>query len=145
MKNNLGILGKFLNYETISYVIAGVMTTAVDYVIYIIVNEALKNGGMAVSSSATAASAVSWLCAVFFAYIVNKLIVFKNLSFKPSYLLKECCSFFAARVISGIITLIMIWGMTGPLNMNEYIAKIFTSVVNLVFNYAASKIFIFKK
>ena len=138
------IKNKVLNYETISYVIVGVLTTAVDYVVYIIVNEALKGNGLEVSVSATAASVVSWLAAVLFAYITNKLIVFRNYSFKPSYLIKEMTSFFAARGISGLITIAMIWIMTGPLAINEYIAKIFTSVFNLVFNYVASKIFIFK-
>ena len=60
------IKNKVLNYETISYVIVGVLTTAVDYVVYIIVNEALKGNGLEVSVSATAASVVSWLAAVLF-------------------------------------------------------------------------------
>lgn len=139
------IKNRIFNYETISYVIVGVLTTAVDYIVYIAVNEALKSQGLAVSESATAASAVSWFAAVLFAYITNKLIVFKNFNFRPSYLIKEMAGFFAARGISGLITLIMIWVMTGPLSLNEYIAKIFTSVFNLVFNYVASKVFIFKK
>lgn len=139
------IKNRIFNYETISYVIVGVLTTVVDYIVYIAVNEALKSQGLAVSQSATAASAVSWFAAVLFAYITNKLIVFKNFNFRPSYLIKEMAGFFAARGISGLITLIMIWVMTGPLSLNEYIAKIFTSVFNLVFNYVASKVFIFKK
>ena len=30
---------KILNYETVSYVIAGVLTTAVDYIVFALVNE----------------------------------------------------------------------------------------------------------
>ena len=145
MKNPGTIIKKLFNYETVSYFIAGVMTTAVDYAVYILVNEALKRGGMEVAGSATLASAVSWFAAVFFAYIVNKLIVFRSFNLSPSYIIKECSVFFAARIISGLITLAMIWVMTGVFHMNEYIAKIFTSAVNMVLNYVASKIYIFKK
>lgn len=145
MKSPEKIIEKLFNYETVSYFIAGVLTTAVDYAVYVLVNEALKRGGMEVSFSATLSSAVSWFAAVLFAYIVNKLIVFRSFNFNPSYIFRECSVFFAARIISGLITLIMIWLMTGVFHMNEYIAKIFTSAVNMVFNYVASKIYIFKK
>ena len=137
-------MNKVFNYETISYLIAGVLTTIVDYAVYIAANEALKAGGMAVSTSATTASAISWFAAVLFAYVVNKLAVFRNFDFRPSYLIKECTGFFAARIVSGIVTLLLIWVMTGPLRINEYAAKIFTSAVNMVMNYVASKLFIFK-
>ena len=135
---------KVLNYETVSYVIVGFLTTAVDYVVFIIVNELLKRRGVAGPDAAVTATAVSWTAAVLFAYIANKLAVFRNYDFRPSNILREAVSFFAARVISGLITLGMMWLMTGLLGWNEYIAKILTSVFNLVFNYVASKVFIFK-
>ena len=135
---------KVLNYETVSYVIVGFLTTAVDYVVFILVNELLKRRGMAGPDAAVTATAVSWAAAVLFAYVANKLAVFLNYDFRPSNSLREAVSFFAARVISGVITLGMMWLMTGLLGWNEYIAKILTSVFNLVFNYVASKVFIFK-
>jgi len=137
-------LKKLLNYETISYVIVGFMTTAVDYVVFILVNELLKQKGLLVSDAAVTATAVSWAAAVLFAYVANKLAVFRNYDFRLSNILREAASFFAARVISGLITLGMMWLMTGPLGWNEYVAKVLTSVFNLVFNYVASKVFIFK-
>ncbi len=33
--------------------------------------------------------ALSWMAAVLFAYVVNKLIVFRNYNLRPSYLVKE--------------------------------------------------------
>ena len=136
---------KVINYETVSYVIVGVLTTAVDYVVFALVNEGLKKTGVAVTDAAMAATAAAWFIAVLFAYIANKLAVFKNYDSRPPNLAREAGSFFAARILSGLITLGLMWLMTGPLAWNEYVAKILTSVFNMVFNYVASKLFIFKK
>ncbi|MBQ7174796.1 MAG: GtrA family protein [Lachnospiraceae bacterium] len=135
---------KILNYETITYVIVGVLTTVVDYFVFILVNEALKRAGTAGPDAAVTATAVSWVAAVLFAYIANKLVVFRNYDFGAVHILKEAAAFFAARIISGLISLFLMWLMTAVLHQNEYLAKVLTSVFNLVFNYVASKVFIFR-
>lgn len=135
---------KCLNYETVSYFIAGVLTTVVDYVVFILVNEKLKALSMGTASAAMAATVVSWIAAVLFAYVTNKLIVFRSFNFRPRYLLKEVTGFFAARGLSGVITLLLMWLMVDILTWNAYLAKIITSVFNMVFNYVASKLFIFR-
>ncbi|MBR2532368.1 MAG: GtrA family protein [Lachnospiraceae bacterium] len=135
---------KILNYETITYVIVGVLTTVVDYLVFILVNEALKRAGTSGPDAAVTATAVSWVAAVLFAYIANKLVVFRNYDFGAVHILKEAAGFFAARIISGLISLFLMWLMTAVLHQNEYLAKVLTSVFNLVFNYVASKVFIFR-
>ncbi len=133
-------------YEALSYLVAGVLTTIVDYVVFIILNEHFKRNSIFTDSiSVLLATAISWLAAVIFAYIVNKLFVFKNYNFKPAYLAKECSSFFAARVISGVIVMAAMWIMVDIAAMNEYFSKIITSVFNIGFNYVASKLYIFRK
>lgn len=147
-KDIMEIKNKLKNqgYEAISYLVAGVLTTAVDYVVFILLNEYFKRNAMfAESISVLIATALSWLAAVIFAYIVNKLFVFKNYNFKPAYLAKECSSFFAARIISGVIVMAAMWIMVDIAAMNEYFSKIVTSVFNIGFNYVASKLYIFRK
>lgn len=139
------ILEKFLNRETIAYVIAGVMTTAVDYIVFAAVNEALKRGGMDVTGSSSLATVISWTAAVLFAYAANKYAVFQSRTSGLIPVLKEMAAFFAARLISGAAVLLMMYLFVDKCGMNEYLAKVFTSVFNLVFNYVASKLFIFKK
>lgn len=90
---------KCVNYETISYLICGVLTTAVDFVSYSMFRK--MSMGVGVSQ------ALSWVAAVLFAYIVNKIIVFRNFDMHLSYLLKEGGAFFAARVISGVATWVL--------------------------------------
>ena len=135
---------KLFNYETVSYVIVGVLTTAADYVVFAIDNEALKHAGVSGSDAAVTATAVSWVAAVLFAYAANKLVVFRNYDYRPAHIIREAAGFFAARIISGLISLLLMWLMTAVLHQNEYLAKVLTSVFNLVFNYVASKVFIFR-
>ena len=137
---------KLLNYETVSYLIAGVMTTLVDYVVFVVVNESLKRGAaFSEVQAAMAATVISWLAAVLFAYVTNKLLVFRNYDFHLRHLSKEISGFFAARLVSGLITMALMWLMVDLCRWNEYVAKILTSVFNMVFNYVASKLYIFKK
>ena len=71
---------KCVNYETISYIICGVLTTLVDWAVYAVMCES--------GIDYKIAQAVSWIAAVAFAYVVNKVIVFRNFNFWPSYLWK---------------------------------------------------------
>ena len=94
---------KCFNYETVSYFVCGVLTTLVDFGVYAL----LRGAGAGVETS----QALSWLSAVLFAYVVNKLIVFRNYNVRPSYLAKEFGAFFAARAFSGVLTWIMMVGL----------------------------------
>ena len=72
---------KCVNYETVSYIICGFLTTAVDFAVYALLRQIEIGVGLS--------QALSWLAAVLFAYVVNKLIVFRNYNLRPSYLVKE--------------------------------------------------------
>lgn len=132
---------KCFNYETISYVICGVLTTVVDFVSY----SMLRQADVDVALS----QALSWAAAVLFAYVVNKLVVFRNFNFTPPYLLREAGSFLAARVFSGVLTWVLMVGLVwlgGDRGfLYELFCKAVVSAVNLVLNYVASKMWIFKK
>ena len=132
---------KCVNYETISYLVCGVLTTAVDFVSY----TAFRKMAMGVGVS----QALSWVAAVLFAYIVNKIIVFRNFNMGPAYLLKEGGAFFAARAISGVATWVLMVVMVklgGDRGfVYEMFCKLTASVINMVANYVFSKLWIFKK
>lgn len=139
---------RWVNYETIAYLICGILTTIVDWLVFAVLNERLQ-------MDYRLSTAVSWLSAVVFAYIVNKLIVFKNYRFHPAYLWKEWLSFFAARAVSGVMVMVLMvvfvdflkWGRwyLGTVKVGVYLAKVVVSAVNLVVNYLFSKLWIFKK
>lgn len=134
------IWDKCVNYETISYIICGVLTTAVDFGAYTFLRQIDVGVGLS--------QALSWLAAVLFAYVVNKLIVFRNYNLRPSYLVKEVGAFVAARVFSGVVTWILMVVMVklgGDRGfLYELFCKLTSSVINMVLNYIFSKLWIFK-
>ena len=131
---------KCVNYETVSYLICGVLTTAVDYAVYTV----LRNVDVGVGVS----QALSWLAAVLFAYVVNKLIVFRNYNMRPSYLAREVGTFVAARAFSGVVTWVLMVVMVRLGGDRGFIYELFckftSSVINMVLNYVFSKLIIFK-
>lgn len=134
------IWNKCVNYETISYIICGFLTTAVDFLVYAVLRK--MDLGVGVSQ------ALSWVAAVLFAYVVNKLIVFRNYNLRPSYLAKEAVAFVAARAFSGVVTWILMVAMVkfgGDRGMlYELFCKFTSSLINMVLNYIFSKVWIFK-
>ena len=139
------IKGLILNRELVSYVVVGVLTTLVNFVFFTCVNEYVKGLGFGVSFASKAAYVTAFVAAVIFAYWANKLVVFKNFKMSPGYLLKEFAGFMSARIISGVITFILMAVCVDIIKMNEYLAWLLTSAFNLIFNYVASKFYIFKK
>ena len=136
---------RIINYETISYLIVGILTTIVDFLVFTAANEGLEGGNLSDVSAAMTAQVISWIAAVLFAYITNKLIVFRNYDFSGSHLLTEFTAFIMARILSGVLVTGAMWVMVDLFSVNEYISKLLTTVINVVLNYVASKLFIFRK
>ena len=131
---------KCVNYETVSYLICGFLTTAVDFAVYTVLRQ--MDIGVGISQ------ALSWMAAVLFAYVVNKLVVFRNYNMRPSYLVKEAGAFVAARAFSGVVTWVLMVVMVkrgGDRGVvYELFCKFTSSVLNMVLNYVFSKLWIFK-
>lgn len=132
---------KCWNYETISYIICGVLTTAVDFVAYAVFRKMGAGVGVA--------QALSWFAAVCFAYVSNKLVVFKSHTANASELFREAGLFLSARVFSGIVTwvlMVVLVKLGGDRGMiYELFCKMMSSAANLILNYIFSKIWVFKK
>ncbi|MDO4295065.1 MAG: GtrA family protein [bacterium] len=130
-------LVKWMNPEVISYLIFGVLTTLVDWLLYAL----LRHMGL----DYRFCTALSWFASVIFAYVTNKLFVFRNYNFRPSYLLKECAAFFACRISTGVFNFVAMLLLVDGLHSNEYAAKAVLAVAVIVLNYVGSKLFIFRK
>lgn len=89
---------------------------------------------------------MSWLVAVIFAYVVNKIFVFESKTNSKKELVKEFISFIACRVVSGITCDVGTFAlMVKVLHINDIISKVVTQVMVVVLNYVFSKLIIFKK
>ena len=78
--------------EIINYLIVGVLTTVVSLLSYYILVFTILNPNNAIQLQL--ANIISWILAVLFAYITNRMFVFESKvkGFVPT--LKEMCSFF---------------------------------------------------
>ena len=134
------IKGLYLEYkEIINYLIFGGLSTVVNFASYFIAARLIK-------IDKVASSAISWFWAVLFAYITNRLFVFDNKSNTKKGILKEIISFFAFRVLSGILCDVGTFAlMVKVFNINDIISKIVTQIMVIIVNYIFSKFIIFKK
>lgn len=136
---------RLLRSEAVLYLVAGVLTTAVNFVCFHGLDLGLSRSGLSVRMSYQIAYAAAFFAAVIFAYWTNKFFVFRNFRLEPFYLLREFSGFFAARLVSGLLTFVLLVGFIELLHFGHSLAWLSTTTVNLVFNYLASKFWIFKK
>ncbi len=128
---------KVVNREVITYLIFGVLTTFVNWIIYFTMVRSHYDYRIA--------NAAAWAGSVLFAYITNKLIVFQSHNMGPEQMFKEFVSFVSCRVLSGVMEMVFIIVMVSWLHMGENISKILVSVLVVIANYVFSKLFVFKK
>lgn len=131
------ILKKIATPEIVSYLVFGVLTTLVDWVVY----TSMRHEGI----DYRMATVVSWFVSVIFAYVTNKLFVFHNYSFRIKYLMKECMAFFTCRISTGIFNILAMMLLVSGMHMNEYLGKALIAVLVVILNYVGSKLFIFHK
>ena len=148
----------FIKYrEIISYLFWGVMTTVVSWVTYSLLislfgTEAeISVFGFSVSLNVALANLLSWICAVLFAFVTNKLFVFRSGSWKSEILWPELWKFISARIVTGVIEIIAVPTLVA-IGLDQEIfgiagswAKVIVSVAVVILNYVFSKLFVFKK
>ena len=134
-------IGMYEKYkELVNYLIVGVLTTVVSLGVYY--GCVLTFLDPETPWQLQAANVISWIAAVTFAYFTNRKYVFES---KNENKLKEATSFVAARVITLLADMaIMFIGVT-LLHGNDKVLKLISQVIVVVANYVFSKLFIFKK
>lgn len=133
--NNL--IKKILNREAIVYTVFGVLTTVVDFLIFGLLYYVSGLGEIVSNTSA-------WVVAVLFAFVTNKIFVFKAKNFAFKNILRELTAFIMARVTTLLLTNVFLL-FAGYIGMNMMLAKALISVAVIILNYIFSKLFIFKK
>ena len=147
-------LKKLLNRETILYIVFGVATTAVNYIVFHVLYNVLWH-----QRSSLVANAAAFVAAVIFAFVVNKLFVFESKSWSGKTLKREIPSFLAARIgsfgieeaglflaekvlkLGGIIAVTV-----GSLSLDWItVIKVALAFVVVALNYVFCKLIVFKK
>ena len=145
---------KLLNRETILYIVFGVATTVVNYVVFHLLYNVLWN-----QENSLIANAVAFVAAVIFAFVVNKLFVFESKSWNAATLKREVPSFLAARIGSfgieeaGLFLAEKVFKLGGviaiTLGSTELdwitVIKVALAFIVVALNYVFCKLFVFKK
>jgi putative flippase GtrA len=90
-------------------------------------------------------SIVSWICAVTFAFFVNKIFVFENKSSEKSEWFKQAAQFYGARLATLGLELGAFYAFVDVLGYNYYVMWVIIQVFIVVGNYFISKFWVFKK
>ena len=130
-----GLLRK--NRELISYLVFGVLTTAVNYITYLLFAPLF--------ATTTVPTAIAWVLSVIFAYITNRIFVFRSTARGWKALMFEVVSFFGARVLSGVLDVAFMWVFADYMGFDDKWMKLISNVFVIIFNYIASKLVVFRK
>ena len=125
-------------WEVLSYLIFGVLTTVVNYLVYLPVYNL-------VGLSAALSNAIAWVVAVAFASLTNKPFVFKSHDWSAKTVIPELTKFVGCRVASGAAETLILLLTVDILHWNGNLWKLVTSVLVVVMNYIGSKLVVFKK
>lgn len=126
------------HYDILAYLVFGVLTTVVNYVVYLPCYNIL-------GLSAAVSNVVAWVAAVAFAYLTNKPFVFRSHDWSAKTVVPELSKFVGSRIASGALETAIIFVTVDCLLWNGNIMKLFTSVLVVVINYIASKLLVFRK
>lgn len=130
--------------EIINYIVFGGCTTLVSWATY-----ALFVGSM--EMEILAGKILSWICAVSFAFVTNKLWVFFSRAVDWKTWLREGVEFFASRAATGVVEVLglpalMKLGLDASLfGVEGFAANIVVTVVVIILNYIVSKFLVFRK
>ena len=126
--------------EIIRYLIIGVCTTIVSLAVYYLLIYTVFDPDKAVELQIT--NIISWIVSVTFAYFTNRKFVFK---LENDINLKEASSFYASRLSTLFIDMLLMFIFVTVLEFNDKIIKLIVQVVVIVLNYILSKFMVFKK
>lgn len=123
--------------DVISYIFFGVLTTGINIISYAILTS--------INFDYKIATTLAWLISVIFAFITNKLYVFNSKKMKGTIVIKEFFSFTFFRLLSYFLDIITMIIAIEYLKIDDLYSKIFANMIVIVFNYFASKYFVFNK
>lgn len=124
-------------YKTqIKYLIFGVLTTVVDFVISFLLYKVTNHH---------IANIAAWCGAVIFAYAVNKIFVFESKRSVITAVLAEFGAFVCSRVLSLLLQEGIFLLAVDVMSLDKTVTKIAASVIVVITNYFLGKLIFSKK
>ena len=125
-------------WDVLSYLFFGVLTTVVNYLIYLRVYNFC-------GLSAALSNMIAWVGAVIFAFLTNKPFVFHSHDCSAKTVVPELTKFVSCRIASGVLETVILFLAVDCMNWNGNIWKLVTPVLVIIINYVGSKLLVFRK
>lgn len=125
-------------YDILVYLIFGVLTTVVNYLVYLPCYNIL-------GFSSSVSNMIAWAVAVVFAFATNKPLVFRSHDWSAGVVVPELIKFVGTRIGSGGLETLILLLAVDVLGMNGNVWKLITSVLVVILNYVGSKLLVFRK
>ena len=132
--------------EIINYLVVGGLTTivAIGSKLLLLATILDQTNGLELQI----AEVISWFLAVTFAYVTNRIFVFKSKT-SGSKCAREIFNFFKGRIVTQLIQMFIMWFFVTLLKLDSNVwVLVFTlvcQVMQIVLNYVISKLLVFKK
>ena len=126
------------HWDILTYLVFGVLTTVVNYLVYLPLYNLL-------GIPAAVSNIIAWAFAVAFAFLTNKPFVFKSHDWSAKTVVPELSKFVGSRVATGAMETGIIFLAVDLMGWNGNIWKIVTSVLVVILNYLFSKLLVFRK
>lgn len=122
--------------EVIDYIIFGGLTTVVNIVVFFMLNTVFGWPYLV-------ANGVAIIVSILFAYVTNKLFVFKSKGLTTKENIYEFIKFIGFRLVSGLADMATMWILVDLMTFDTNVAKLATQFIVVVLNYFFSKFLIF--
>lgn len=132
--------------EIVNYLVVGGLTTivAIGSKLLLLATILDQTNGLELQI----AEIISWFLAVTFAYVTNRIFVFKSKT-SGSKCAREIFNFFKGRIVTQLIQMFIMWFFVTLLKLDSNVwVLVFTlvcQVIQIVLNYVISKLLVFKK
>ncbi|MBQ8081726.1 MAG: GtrA family protein [Clostridia bacterium] len=143
--------------ELLLYLIFGVLTTAVNWVVYLIVTNALGLSAMEplsapYNAAVNLANVLGWVLSVLFAFLTNRKWVFTADRQGEKGFFRELWLFVSSRLLGFLlfdilltnVLLVLLPDFQWILARDQWI-KLFVNLLVIVYNYLASRFVVFRK
>ena len=124
--------------DVLSYLVFGVLTTVVNYMIYLPIYNFC-------GVSAAVSNMIAWVGAVIFAFLTNKPFVFHSHDWSAGTVVPELTKFVSCRLASGVLETAILLLTVDCLHWNGNVWKLVTQVLVIIVNYVGSKLLVFRK
>ena len=134
------LINKYKNVsaEAMRYIVIGALTTLVNFSLFALMTRALN-------IDVTVSNITSIAVSILFAFVTNKLIVFRHKSSTRTELLSEFLKFVGARLFTMALEVGFVLLAVDVLKQDELLGKLAAQVLVIIGNYFISKFLVFRR